>query len=122
MVNSTPNPRSNAHDLAAANRLVTLAQGQAQTKFPYLAGQLERLYALGAAGSILELMEATWTNQGEVGEPYNEPAAVEIAVNELIDYARNRGCRVTYNNEEIGSPYGVCVHPPEPAEEGDGHD
>jgi len=89
------------------------AQAQARAKFPYLAGELERLYKLGAAGSILELMEATWTNHGELGEPYSDLAAIEIAINELIDYARERGCRVTWQNEEIGSPHGLCAHPPE---------
>lgn len=103
----------NAHDLAAVRKLVADTQVEAKAKFPYLAGELERLYGLGAAGSILELMEATWVSHAEIGEPFSDLAACQIAINELIDYAREHGCRVTFDNTEIGSPYGVCLHPPE---------
>jgi hypothetical protein len=106
--------------IAEVKRELAQADAQARAKFPYLAGELERLYKLGCAGSILELMEATWTNHAELGEPYSDREAVEIAINELIDYAREHGCRVTWQNQEIGSPCGVCVHPPEPREENDG--
>jgi hypothetical protein len=71
-----------------------------------------------AAKSILTLMVSTWTNHGELGEPYSDRAAAEIAINELIDYVRDQGGTVTYDNREIGSPYGVVVRGPEGQEGG----
>ncbi len=117
MTENTGPAHVNAHDLAALERVFQQAVQQEKAKFPWLATKHDELCAVGAAQSILWLMEATWTNHGDFGEPYSDNAAVEIAINELIDYAREHGCRVTFDNVEIGSPYGVCVHPPEAAEE-----
>lgn len=51
---------------------------------------------------VLSFMRRTWTNHGLPGEPYREKEAVEIAVNELLAHARERGWEPTHAGREIG--------------------
>ena len=46
------------------------------------------------APALMSEMEANWTNHGGLGEPFSIGAAVEIALNELLDYAKEKGFRV----------------------------
>jgi hypothetical protein len=57
---------------------------------------------------ILDAMKRTWTNHGSIGEPYSEPVALEVATNELLDWARERGWTPTHNGKEI-SPLGIVL-------------
>lgn len=47
------------------------------------------------ANGILEQMKAGWSEL----EPYSEEAAIEVAINELLDYASERGLTAKANNE-----------------------
>jgi hypothetical protein len=57
---------------------------------------------------ILDVMRCTWTNHGAIGEPYSEATAIEVAINELFDYAMTRGLVVKTQGVEI-EPFGVTV-------------
>jgi hypothetical protein len=60
------------------------------------------------AQMILEFMEFSWDTHGSIGEPYSEATAIEVAINELFDYAMERGLVVKTQGVEI-QPFGVTV-------------
>jgi hypothetical protein len=73
------------------------------------AEQIDQLYDMGCGLSLLWLVRATWLNHAFPAEPYCDKAALEIAINELIDEARTRGYRVTYRETEVEAPYGLLL-------------
>lgn len=62
---------------------------------------------------VLEFVETNWDTVG-IDIPhddqglFNVPDAIEVAVNELLDHARDMGYSVKHQGEDIGV-MGVCV-------------
>lgn len=71
--------------------------------------QIERLYQMGADGALLWLMRATWINHGGLGEPFRENAAVEIALNELVAYARDKDWDLQHRGRFLDLDGGIVV-------------
>jgi hypothetical protein len=82
-------------------------------RYPLLAAvpDAEPFFKMSAAEAILWLMKVTWAKHQDVCEPYSDEAALEIAVNELIDHARSKGLivRCKAHKTEIPQPYGIGI-------------
>ena len=57
---------------------------------------------------VLTVMKSAWDNYGGFEEPYSDASAIERAVNDLLDHAKELGLHVCHQGEEIGA-MGITV-------------
>ena len=62
--------------------------------------------------AILSMMEKDWTNHGMIGEEYSEKVAVEVALNELIDFAVAKDMKIAVAEGSERQITGVTVWAP----------